>query len=138
MGVEIERKFLVRGDAWKSLGCGVSMRQGYLSTDPDRVVRVRIEGNAATLTIKSRSVGATRGEWEYAIPLADAEELLSNLCLRPLVEKVRYRIRQHQVLWEVDEFLGENAGLAMAEARFASPSLEPSVATTSVSGSSFT
>lgn len=115
MGKEIERKFLVRGNAWKTLGLGLPMRQGYLSTDPDRVVRVRIEGDAATLTIKGRSIGVTRGEWEYPIPLADAEEMLAQLCLRPLVEKIRYRIRQHQMLWEVDEFLGENTGLVVAE-----------------------
>jgi adenylate cyclase len=115
VGKEIERKFLVRGNAWKTLGLGLPMRQGYLSTDPDRVVRVRIEGDAATLTIKGRSIGVTRGEWEYPIPLADAEEMLAQLCLRPLVEKIRYRIRQHQMLWEVDEFLGENTGLVVAE-----------------------
>lgn len=115
MGTEIERKFLVRGDTWKTLGTGMRMRQGYLSTDPERVVRVRIEGDAATLTIKGRSVGATRGEWEYPIPLTDAEEMLTQLCLRPLVEKIRYRIEQDAMLWEVDEFLGENAGLVVAE-----------------------
>jgi len=115
MGIEIERKFLVRGDAWKTQGVGVAMRQGYLSTDPERVVRVRIEGDAATLTIKGRSQGATRGEWEYAIPLADAEELLARLCQRPLVEKTRYRIVIDAVCWEVDEFVGDNAGLVVAE-----------------------
>lgn len=115
MGTEIERKFLVRGDAWKTLGKGMRMRQGYLSTDPERVVRVRIEGDAATLTIKGRSIGATRGEWEYPIPLTDAEEMLTQLCLRPLIEKIRYRIEQDAMLWEVDEFLGDNAGLVVAE-----------------------
>ena len=115
MGQEIERKFLVRGEAWKTLGVGTRMRQGYLSTDPERVVRVRVDGEAATLTIKGRSVGATRGEWEYPIPLSDAEEMLTQLCLRPLVEKIRYRITQHEMLWEVDEFLGDNAGLVVAE-----------------------
>jgi adenylate cyclase len=115
VGQEIERKFLVRGEAWKTLGVGTRMRQGYLSTDPERVVRVRVDGEAATLTIKGRSVGATRGEWEYPIPLSDAEEMLTQLCLRPLVEKIRYRITQHEMLWEVDEFLGDNAGLVVAE-----------------------
>lgn len=124
MGLEIERKFLVRGDAWKSLGEGVSIRQGYLSTNPDRVVRVRIEGSVATLTIKGRSVGPTRGEWEYSIPLADAEELLSTLCECPLVEKIRYRVRQHQMLWEIDEFLGENDGLVVAEIELSSAEQE--------------
>jgi adenylate cyclase len=115
VGKEIERKFLVRGDAWKSLGVGTCMRQGYLSTDPDRVVRVRIDGDVGTLTIKGRTVEHTRGEWEYSIPVADAEEMLTQLCLHPLVEKIRYRIMQDQMLWEVDEFLGENAGLVVAE-----------------------
>ena len=115
MGKEIERKFLVLGNAWKTLGTATCMRQGYLSTDPERVVRVRIEGKAATLTIKGRSVGATRGEWEYTIPLTDAEEMLTQLCLRPLVEKTRYRVVYDQMMWEVDEFSGENTGLVVAE-----------------------
>ena len=120
MGVEIERKFLVRGDAWRALGEAQLMRQGYLSTDPDRTVRVRIEGESATLTIKGRSVGASRGEWEYAIPLADAAELLERLCQQPLIEKYRHRIAHAGMLWEVDEFLGANAGLVVAEIELAS------------------
>lgn len=115
MGVEIERKFLVRDERWRTLGTGVSMRQGYLSSHPDRVVRVRIEGDAAMLTIKGRSVGASRGEWEYPIPLADAERFLASLCEQPLIEKTRYRIRHEGMVWEVDEFLGANAGLVVAE-----------------------
>jgi adenylate cyclase len=115
MALEIERKFLVQGDAWKSLGQGVLLRQGYLSSQPERVVRVRIEGESAMLTIKGKSVGATRGEWEYPIPLADAEEFLDRLCERPVIEKRRYRIPYEGMLWEVDEFLGENAGLVVAE-----------------------
>ena len=78
MSVEIERKFLLRGSGWKTLGPGVAIRQGYLSTNPDRVVRVRIEDDAATLTIKGRTNGITRGEWEYAIPLAEADQLLND------------------------------------------------------------
>ncbi|WP_295990184.1 CYTH domain-containing protein [Rugamonas sp.] len=120
MGVEIERKFLVRGDDWRALGEARLMRQGYLSTDPDRTVRVRIEGESATMTIKGRSVGASRGEWEYAIPLADAAELLDRLCLQPLIEKYRRRIAHAGMLWEVDEFLGANAGLVVAEIELAS------------------
>ena len=115
MSVEIERKFLVRDDRWKVLGQGVLLRQGYLSSHPDRIVRVRIEGDAALLTIKGRSVGATRGEWEYPIPLADAEAFLDSLCERPIIEKYRSRIRFEGMVWEVDEFLGENAGLVVAE-----------------------
>ncbi len=115
MSVEIERKFLVRDDRWKALGQGVLLRQGYLSSHPDRIVRVRIEGDAALLTIKGRSVGATRGEWEYPIPLADARVFLDSLCERPIIEKYRSRIRFEGMVWEVDEFLGENAGLVVAE-----------------------
>lgn len=114
MGREIERKFLVQGDVWKREGTATVMRQGYLSTDPERVVRVRVEGNQAALTIKGKSAGAVRGEWEYAIPVADAEELLA-LCPRPLIEKSRHRITHAGMLWEVDEFYGDNAGLVVAE-----------------------
>lgn len=119
MGVEIERKFLVSGDAWKALGQGVLLRQGYLSSTPERTVRVRIEGASAMLTIKGISTGATRSEWEYPIPPADAQALLDNLCERPLIEKKRYRIPLDGMVWEVDEFLGENAGLVVAEIELA-------------------
>ena len=114
MGVEIERKFLLAGDGWRALGTAVPMRQGYLSSDKARVVRVRIEGDEAYLTIKSKSTGATRGEWEYPIPVLDAEELLA-LCEQPLVEKARRRIDYAGHVWEVDEFFGVNAGLVVAE-----------------------
>jgi adenylate cyclase len=115
MGVEIERKFLVQGDGWRTQGEAVLLRQGYLSSQAERTVRVRIEGERAVLTIKSKNVGAARGEWEYPIPLADAAELLDRLCERPLIEKYRRRIPFAGFVWEVDEFLGENAGLVVAE-----------------------
>lgn len=120
MGVEIERKFLLAGDAWRGLGQAVLLRQGYLSSTRERVVRVRIEGEQAMLTIKGANVGATRGEWEYPIPLADAVELLDGLCEQPLIEKVRHRIEHAGMVWEVDEFLGANAGLIVAEIELAS------------------
>jgi adenylate cyclase len=120
VGVEIERKFLLKGDAWRTLGQPVLLRQGYLSLDPARTVRVRIEGAAGTLTIKGKNAGATRGEWEYPVPVAEAAELLDNLCQRPLIEKYRRRIEYKGHIWEVDEFLGENAGLAVAEIELAS------------------
>lgn len=120
MGVEIERKFLLANDGWRALGQPVLLRQGYLSTEPSRVVRVRVEGSLATLTIKGRSSGATRGEWEYPIPLADANELLDQLCQQPIIEKYRRRIAFAGNTWEVDEFLGENAGLMFAEIELAS------------------
>jgi len=115
VGVEIERKFLVRGDAWMRLGEPVFFRQGYLSSHKDRVVRVRIEGDRAVMTIKGRNVGAVRGEWEYPIPMADAAKLLDRLCEQPLIEKYRRRIVFAGNVWEVDEFLGANAGLVVAE-----------------------
>jgi adenylate cyclase len=120
VGVEIERKFLLQGDAWRALGEPVLLRQGYLSSDPARTVRVRIEDGRAALTIKGRSTGATRGEWEYPLPLEDAGELLDQLCERPLIEKYRRRIPFGKHVWEVDEFLGANAGLVVAEIELAS------------------
>lgn len=120
MGVEIERKFLLAGDGWRALGQPVLLRQGYLSADPERVVRVRIEGARATLTIKGKTSGATRAEWEYEIPLADAGELLDRLCQRPLIEKYRSRVAHAGKVWEIDEFLGENAGLLLAEIELSS------------------
>ena len=120
MGIEIERKFLLAGDAWRGQGQSVLLRQGYLSSARERVVRVRIEGEQAMLTIKGANVGATRGEWEYPIPLADAAELLDGLCEQPLIEKTRHRIEHAGMVWEVDEFLGANAGLVVAEIELAS------------------
>ncbi|MET0519178.1 MAG: CYTH domain-containing protein [Burkholderiaceae bacterium] len=117
MGVEIERKFLVVGEAWRQ-GRPDKLRQGYLNRDKQRTVRVRIAGAAgaeqAWLTIKGESAGATRAEFEYPLPLADARQLLA-LCDGPLIEKRRYRLLQGQSVWEVDEFLGDNAGLVVAE-----------------------
>lgn len=115
MGVEIERKFLVRGEEWKSLGESTLLRQGYLSSQAERVVRVRIEGDRAVMTIKGKSAGATRGEWEYPLPMEDARVFLDQLCERPIIEKRRYRIVHEGMTWEVDEFMGENAGLVVAE-----------------------
>jgi adenylate cyclase len=115
MGIEIERKFLLANDAWRGQGQPTLMRQGYLAADPVRTVRVRIEGGRAVITIKSKSVGASRGEWEYEIPVPDAAELLDRLCEKPLVEKTRHRIDYAGHTWEVDEFAGENAGLVVAE-----------------------
>jgi adenylate cyclase len=115
MGVEIERKFLVTGDAWRALGEPALLRQGYLSTDPARTVRVRIENGQGVLTIKGKNSGATRGEWEYPIPVDEAAELLDTLCPAPLVEKYRTRVTVGTHVWEVDEFLGANEGLLVAE-----------------------
>jgi adenylate cyclase len=117
MGVEIERKFLVLNDSWQNVS-GVLYRQGYLNRDKTRTVRVRIAGDAAFLTVKGVSVGATRAEYEYPIPLADAQGLLA-LCDGPLVEKTRYRVTHEGTLWEIDVFAGDNAGLVVAEVELA-------------------
>ena len=113
MAVEIERKFLVVGDAWRAAPAEL-YSQGYLNRDKLRTVRVRIAGEEAFLTIKGESVGARRAEFEYPIPLWDARELLT-LCEQPLVEKKRRKILHEGFIWEVDEFLGENLGLVVAE-----------------------
>ena len=115
MANEIERKFLVVGNAWHEATNGRRYRQGYLSTDSECTVRVRVVGTEGFLTIKGRTRGATRAEYEYPIPVEEADALLDNLCLRPLIEKVRYAIPYQGLVWEVDEFLGDNAGLVVAE-----------------------
>ncbi len=113
MAIEIERKFLVVGDAWRAAPA-VFYSQGYLNRDKARTVRVRIAGEEAFLTIKGLSVGVSRAEFEYPIPRWDAQELLA-LCEQPLVEKNRHKILYQGFVWEVDEFLGENLGLVVAE-----------------------
>lgn len=113
MALEIERKFLVTGDAWRQ-GPGTLLSQGYLNRDKQRTVRVRIAGEQAFLTVKGANQGATRAEFEYPIPLADATQLLA-LCDGPTVEKIRRVVQFEGFAWEVDEFLGQNAGLVVAE-----------------------
>ena len=115
MGREIERKFLVRGDDWRSLGQATRYRQGYLSTVKERTVRVRTIADKGYLTIKGVTDGVSRAEFEYEIPIADANALLEGLCERPLIEKDRYEIRYGAHTWEVDVFFGDNTGLVMAE-----------------------
>jgi len=115
MHIEIERKFLVCGEAWRPAQAGIRYRQGYLCTDPQRTVRVRIGGGKAILAVKGASTGLARPEFEFPIPVADAEELLARCCLQPPVEKDRYRIPHAGMTWEVDEFLGANRGLILAE-----------------------
>ena len=113
MPVEIERKFLVRGDGWKS-DHGVRYTQGYLNQDRERTVRVRIAGNRAFLTVKGINSGAVRAEFEYEIPVSDAEQLLK-ICEGSLIEKTRHRVDYTGMIWEVDEFHGANEGLVVAE-----------------------
>lgn len=124
MGIEIERKYLVKKSVWRSHkellenqspDLGVKYCQGYIPTTNATTVRIRIIGEQGYLTIKSQTVGHTRAEFEYPIPVNDAQEMLNNLCLKPLIEKIRYKIQIDNLVWEVDEFLGENRGLIIAE-----------------------
>jgi adenylate cyclase len=115
MAKEIERKFLLKSDAWRGQDKGKRYRQGYLNTTKERTVRVRTAGDKGYLTIKGISVGASRSEYEYEIPIADANEMLDRLCERPLIEKTRYRVPYDGLVWEIDEFEGENSGLIVAE-----------------------
>ena len=114
MAVEIERKFLVDRTRLPPLSNGVRIRQGYLCAQPDRTVRVRIGADNAWLTIKGATVGISRSEFEYPIPVADAEQLLA-LCRPRVLEKTRYRLIVGDHCWELDVFDGDNAGLIIAE-----------------------
>jgi adenylate cyclase len=118
MGIEIERKFLVVGDDWRQAPA-LAYAQGYLNRDKQRTVRVRIVEGQAWLTVKGANAGATRAEFEYPIPLADAEQLLA-LCDGPLVRKLRRVVEHAGSRWEVDEFQGDNSGLVVAEIELAS------------------
>ncbi len=115
MGKEIERKYLVKNAEFKNLAKGTSYRQGYLSTVKERTVRVRTIDEKGYLTIKGITIGASRVEYEYEIPAKEADDMLSNLCEKPLIEKNRYKIPFAGLTWEVDEFFGDNDGLVVAE-----------------------
>jgi len=115
MGKEIERKFLLRNDAWRAGATGTMYRQGYLNSAKERTVRIRTVGDLAFLTIKGITVGATRAEYEYPIPLDDCNAMLDTLAEKPLIEKKRYKIKRGDLTWEIDEFFGDNKGLIVAE-----------------------
>ncbi len=115
MSTEIERKFLITGDAWRDVGTSTVFRQGYLSTIKERTVRVRAAGDQGSITIKGITIGATRTEFEYPIPLDDADAMLDELCERPIIEKTRHVVEVDGTIWEIDEFAGLNEGLIVAE-----------------------
>ena len=115
MSREVERKYLVNNDDWRSqAGPGIFYRQGYLSTDPDRNVRVRIGDGKAVMTVKGKGEAA-RDEFEWPIPIQDAEQILSRIAIEPVIEKTRYEIRDGELKWQIDEYEGENGGLVVAE-----------------------
>jgi CYTH domain-containing protein len=115
MAKEIERKFLLVGDAWRELAKGTHYRQGYLNSAKERTVRVRTIDDKGFLTIKGITTGATRVEYEYEIPHSDCTEMLDDLAEKPIIEKARYKIEFGGFIWEVDEFFGVNKGLVVAE-----------------------
>lgn len=116
MPLEIERKFLVVDETWREQADdGTAFRQGYLIGSEQASVRVRIEGETAKLNIKSATLGIRRQEYEYAIPLSEATEILDTLCQTPLIEKTRYHVNHEGFVWEVDVFGGDNTGLVVAE-----------------------
>lgn len=117
---EIERKFVVNKDLWKPADGGTHFKQGYLNAQKERVVRVRIEGERAKLTIKGVTTGVTRSEFEYPLPVEDAAILLDNLCEQPLIDKHRYKETIGGKVWEIDVFHGQNEGLVVAEIELAS------------------
>lgn len=115
MGKEIERKFLTKSSEWRNLGIRKFYRQGYLLIDKNRTIRVRIAEDKAFITIKSIPIDFSRNEFQYQIPLDDANQIINTLCEKPIIEKYRTSIKINELIWEVDEFLGDNAGLVFAE-----------------------
>ncbi len=115
MAWEIERKYLVTDRSCFSQLAGVALRQGYIPTQDGSVVRVRVEGQRAVLTLKGRTRGIARREYEYPIPRQDAESILATLCQRPHIEKTRYTLPWAGKVWTIDVFSGENEGLVLAE-----------------------
>lgn len=121
---EIERKFLVNSSDWLAGHKGTAYKQGYLSTQASRTVRIRIEGNKGKLTIKGKKKGIAGIEFEYDISLSDAEYLLKYICKKPIIEKTRYKVPFKNVIWEVDIFNGANKGLKIAEVELQSVNQE--------------
>ena len=120
MAEEIERKFLVISDQWRGQAEAVLYKQGYLVSNDETVVRVRIMGEVAMLTVKSKVSDLTRTEFEYEIPVDEADYMLENLCQKPLINKTRTKIKIKNHVWEVDEFFGDNEGLLIAEVELGS------------------
>lgn len=121
MAVEVERKFLVTSQSWRDGASACDIRQGYLCLGKDATVRIRIAGPDAFITVKSKTEGLSRAEYEYKIPMADAHAMLDDLCAHPLIEKTRYSLTHAGKLWTVDVFGAGNAGLVVAEVELAHP-----------------
>lgn len=115
MPKEIERKFLVKDLSFKALSTGILFKQGYISVKSKTTVRIRIVGDRGFITIKGPSAGISRSEYEYEIPVKDADEMLKDLCSKPIIEKYRYTLEYEGFIWEIDVFSKENEGLIVAE-----------------------
>ena len=116
MPIEIERKFLIASDTWKqSVHKSIQYRQGYLSNNSRNSIRIRVSDQSATLNIKSMQMGIQRIDYEYPIPLDEANEQLDRLCQSPIIEKTRHFIKHGKHTWEIDVFEGDNKGLIVAE-----------------------
>lgn len=116
MASEIERKFLLKDDSWRQqIHYSIQQIQGYLGSSQSCSIRIRISGDSANLNIKSATLGISRQEYDYAIPMEEAREILAHLCVKPLIEKTRHIVRVGSHIWEIDEFAGDNVGLIVAE-----------------------
>ena len=124
MAFEIERKFLVINDSWRDRAKGEVYRQGYVSINKKNVTRVRVVNDKGYLTVKGGDQGLKRLEFEYIIPFEDASEMLQKLCEKPLIEKIRYEVEINGLVWEIDEFKGDNSGLVVAELELLSENQE--------------
>lgn len=115
MAIEIERKFLLKNSDWRNqTSKEIEIKQGYLNSNKNRTVRIRVKGNIGLMTVKGKTINASRKEFEYQVPLEDAKEMLQ-LCEQPIIEKIRFEIQHNQKVWEIDEFIGINEGLIIAE-----------------------
>ncbi|AHJ30349.1 CYTH domain-containing protein [Nodularia spumigena CS-584] len=127
MAQEIERKYLLKEDSWRKIAQGSVYCQGYIATKDKVTVRVRIVGKQGYLTIKGPSVECSRLEFEYPIPVEDAQEMLNTLCQKPFIEKIRYKVEWGGLIWEIDEFDGLNKGLILAEVELSDPNQQISL-----------
>lgn len=122
MGIEIEKKFLLKNDDWKKeADNGEQFRQGYMSGSNRSSIRIRVAGEKANINIKSATLGVTRKEYEYEIPVEDANEMLDTMCEKPFIEKHRYFVVRGAHTWEIDVFEGDNEGLVVAEIELSDP-----------------
>jgi len=135
MAREIERKFLLKGTEWKDLAHKKThLAQAYLNdikndNSPKSSIRIRIEGDKANINIKSLEIGISRDEYEYSINLDDAKKMIDTLAVGPVIEKYRYLVKYDNYLWEIDEFLGNNNGLIVAEVELESEEEQPNLPT---------